>query len=87
MSMSESIIPVPWSRPNCAFSLNCMKTTILTAIQAITTTIGTGRSCLCSYFTADGTTYDFESYFGNSRFSSVESQWDILYNSYKNLWK
>ncbi len=39
------------------------------------------------YFTADGTTYDFESYFGNSRFSSVESQWDILYNSYKNLWK
>lgn len=41
----------------------------------------------CLRFISDGTTYSFEDYFGNSRFASVENQWDVLYNGYKNLWR
>lgn len=39
------------------------------------------------YFLADGSTYGFEEYFGNSRFISVENQWEALVESYKRLWK
>jgi len=39
------------------------------------------------YFASDGTTYNFEDYFGNSRFLSVENLWDTLYSSYERLWR
>lgn len=39
------------------------------------------------HFEADNTTYGFEEYFGNSRFVSVETLWDSLFNNYKRLWK